>query len=286
MNNVTQVTQNSNNSIPEQFQAVATFCTATEVVIGGRKVLGIADARDLHKGLGVGRDYSTWIDERITKYGFIEKEDYNILFPKMGEQKGSGGHNKKQYVISLDMAKELAMVENNEQGKLIRRYFIWAENQLRDQQHKVVSTDQLSDVLAKVALIEASVQASTRATVQLASGAINIEKELIHLQDSQIFERYLPMKNFLDDMGYGSFRRGNLVTLASGWCREFAFNTRAVYRLQRSRETGRWLFHHELLRLWFNFSGKRRIQDYMQHRIDQLVFLNLQERKKKRKKIA
>lgn len=44
----------------------------------------------------------------------------------------SHGRPSKEYIISLDMAKELAMVENNEQGRKIRRYFIEVEKQFRN----------------------------------------------------------------------------------------------------------------------------------------------------------
>lgn len=65
-------------ALPAEFAEVASICTATEVEIGGRSVLGIEDARTLHAGLGVGRDYTNWIKGRIAKYGFKEGEDYEV----------------------------------------------------------------------------------------------------------------------------------------------------------------------------------------------------------------
>lgn len=91
----------------------------------------LCNARDLHEFLEVGKDFSTWIRTRITEYGFVENQDF-ILLPKNGEQKiGRGGHNRKDYHLALDTAKELAMVERNEKGRQIRRYFIECEKQLR-----------------------------------------------------------------------------------------------------------------------------------------------------------
>lgn len=80
------------------------------------------NARDLHASLGVGRDFSTWIKERIEKYGFIEGKDFS---PKLGES--TGGRPTIEYDLSLSMAKELAIVENNEKGKQIRQYLIKVE---------------------------------------------------------------------------------------------------------------------------------------------------------------
>lgn len=112
-------------AIPAEFAEIATICTAKEVDIGGQSVLGINDARALHTGLRVGRDYNNWIKQRITKYGFQPDADYQV-FAGFGENP-SGGRPTRRYAITLDMAKELAMVENNEIGRLVRRYFIWLE---------------------------------------------------------------------------------------------------------------------------------------------------------------
>ncbi|EKK2771350.1 antA/AntB antirepressor family protein, partial [Escherichia coli] len=90
------------------------------------------NARDLHAFLEVGKDFSTWIRIRISEYEFTENQDF-ILLPKTGEQrKGRGGHNRKDYHLTLDTAKELAMVERNEKGRQIRRYFIECEKKLRN----------------------------------------------------------------------------------------------------------------------------------------------------------
>lgn len=83
----------------------------------------IVDGRELHEGLKVKRDFTTWMKERIEKYGFIEGEDFSPVLVKTPD----GGRPRTEYVLKLDMAKELAMVENNEQGRRARRYFIEVE---------------------------------------------------------------------------------------------------------------------------------------------------------------
>ncbi|MDH0099960.1 antA/AntB antirepressor family protein [Stutzerimonas stutzeri] len=69
----------------------------------------LCDARDLHQFMQVGRDFSTWIKDRIEQYGFVEGEDFS---PVLG--KSTGGRPTNEYHLTLDMAKELAMVENND----------------------------------------------------------------------------------------------------------------------------------------------------------------------------
>ncbi len=92
----------------------------------------LVDARRLHDFLGVGRDFSNWIKGRIQEYGFVEGGDY--LLTKMGEQLLSGTQWKINYFLTLDMAKELAMVERTARGREVRRYFIDCERQTQQLQ--------------------------------------------------------------------------------------------------------------------------------------------------------
>lgn len=88
----------------------------------------LCNARDLHATLEVGKDFSTWIKDRIEQYGFAEGEDYS---PVSGKIPGKRGQPRTDYHLTLDMAKELAMVENNERGRQVRRYFIAVEKEAR-----------------------------------------------------------------------------------------------------------------------------------------------------------
>lgn len=83
------------------------------------------NGRALHATLGVRRDFSTWMKGRISKYGFQENQDFEV-FTNSGEN-SEGGRPSQEYTLALDMGKELCMVENNEAGKVARRYFIECE---------------------------------------------------------------------------------------------------------------------------------------------------------------
>lgn len=102
------------------------------------------NARDLHEFLKVGKDFTTWIKDRISQYSFIENQDYvivdNLSSPKSGSSK-SRQQSIKDYAISIDMAKELSMVERNEKGKEARQYFIQCEKQAK----ATVALPQLND---------------------------------------------------------------------------------------------------------------------------------------------
>ena len=90
------------------------------------ETVNAVNARDLWKFLGSRQEFANWIKGRISEYGFEEGKDFLINLSK------SHGRPSKEYIISLDMAKELAMVENNEQGRKVRQYFIEVEKQYRE----------------------------------------------------------------------------------------------------------------------------------------------------------
>lgn len=108
------------------------FPMIVTAAIGGETV-PTANARDLHTFLQVGRDFTTWIKGRLAEYGFAEGVDYVVAgSPDRGNQSGRGGDRRSvDYHLTLDVAKELAMLENNERGRQVRRYFIECERQAR-----------------------------------------------------------------------------------------------------------------------------------------------------------
>lgn len=101
--------------------------------IGGKEIQSVR-GRKLHSFLAVGRDFTTWIKARITQYGFVEGVDYVIVEDLTSPKRGSSKSRQRiahDYILSLNMGKELSMVERNEQGKMARQYFIDCEERLR-----------------------------------------------------------------------------------------------------------------------------------------------------------
>ena len=80
------------------------------------------NARELHEFLENGDKFATWIVDRVNQFGFLENQDF-VTFSENSEK----GRPRKEYALSLDMAKELCMVERNEKGKQARQYFIECE---------------------------------------------------------------------------------------------------------------------------------------------------------------
>ncbi|HDZ5109034.1 TPA: antA/AntB antirepressor family protein [Campylobacter jejuni] len=85
-----------------------------------------ANAREIFQFLNSEQEYANWIRNRINYYNFIENQDYII------ELVYTKGRPRKEYYVTLDMAKELCMVENNEKGRQARRYFIDCEKRLKN----------------------------------------------------------------------------------------------------------------------------------------------------------
>lgn len=96
------------------------------------KELETVDARELHSFLEIGKVFAAWIQDRIEQYGFVENLDF-VVFSESGNNP-RGGRPAKEYAITLDMAKELSMVERNAKGKQARQYFIECEKNFRQQQ--------------------------------------------------------------------------------------------------------------------------------------------------------
>jgi anti-repressor protein len=91
----------------------------------GQKVVS---ARDLHQFLEVSSRFNDWI-QRMFEYGFDENVDYIVLLKN--EYNQNGGRSSKEYIITLDCAKEISMIQRTEKGKEARKYFINCEKQLQ-----------------------------------------------------------------------------------------------------------------------------------------------------------
>ena len=83
-------------------------------------------ARELHEFLESKQDFSTWIKNRISEYDFVENQDFVRFHKKMEANNAT----LIEYYVTIEMAKELAMVERNDKGKQARKYFIECEKKL------------------------------------------------------------------------------------------------------------------------------------------------------------
>lgn len=113
--------------------------------IGGQTIETV-NARELHSFLEVGKVFANWIKDRIDQYNFIENLDY-VVIAETGNNP-LGGRPSREYAISIDMAKELAMVERNDKGRQARQYFIECERRLKQQTTPAMPSPIESDLKA------------------------------------------------------------------------------------------------------------------------------------------
>ena len=98
------------------------------IKITEQKGIQLVDARELHRKLKVQTKFTNWFPRRVEEYKFDEGKDYfteNQLLPKNGQKVFH--RPRTEYFLTIDMAKEIAMVERTEVGKMIRNYFIEME---------------------------------------------------------------------------------------------------------------------------------------------------------------
>jgi len=127
----------------------------------------VVSARDLHGFLGVRKDFSTWFKDRVESYGFVEDLDFASVFyakngdriqlPKNGELITSETQKvyRIEYALTLDCAKELAMVQNNAKGRKARLYFIDVDKKYRAlKELKPEITFTMSEVARKLNLVD------------------------------------------------------------------------------------------------------------------------------------
>lgn len=172
---------------------------------GGRGL--VVSAKAVHAGLEVGRDFSTWLRSRISRYGFEEGIDFwevgqdgELDSPERGKTSGGaeefspirgktslsendtdraagrnlGGRPEQDYWLSLDMAKELAMLERTPAGRRARKYFLECERRLKDAQQKLIAMGQAAQESGK-------------------AGGQPAKEYSLSEGDRQVFQNYLAM---------------------------------------------------------------------------------------------
>ncbi len=105
------------------------------------EVVQTVNARELHTFLESKRQFSNWITYQIEAFEFTQGVDFVTI------NNSDYSPPRKEYYISLDMAKELAMVERSAKGKQARQYFIAIEKAYRSQETQFKIPKTLSEAL-------------------------------------------------------------------------------------------------------------------------------------------
>lgn len=184
----------------------------TQANDGAQAVLG----RDLHAFLEVGRDYTNWMKQMIG-YGFTEGVDFT---PNLAKTSPAGGRPRQDHVLTLDMAKEISMIQRTDRGKQARQYFIECEK--RAHQAYALPTDYASALRELAATVEVVNQ--QRAELEQAAPILDYHS------------------TFIDDDDLLSFRTiARTLQIAEHTLREILIEKRWIYRetVQERTRSGR-----------------------------------------------
>ena len=160
-------------------------------------------ARDLHEFLGAGAQYSHWF-ERMCEYGFTEGQDYQPFLANRSD--GLPGKPRQDAILSLDMAKEICMLQRNEKGKQARQYFLQLERDWNSPEKVMARALRIADKRIKVLEAQAeenrpkvlfadSVTAS-KSSILVGEMAKLLKQNGVHTGQNRLFEM-LREKGFL-----------------------------------------------------------------------------------------
>ena len=208
----------------------------TLVNVAGQQTV---NARELHAFLENRDHFSTWIKDRISQYGFVENQDFVIA--SGNSEAIRGGHNRLDYFLSLDMAKELSMVERNAKGKQARQYFIDCEKRLSGSLNIPQTLPDALRLAADLAernqqqaaqIAELAPKAEALARIEVAQGDLTVTQaaKILNIPPKQLFD-WLAQHGWLYRSGGSGVWLGYQDKVRSGCV------THSVHRYE-SRSTG------------------------------------------------
>lgn len=100
---------------------MSTLIPITQTADGRQAVAG----RALHEFLEIQTPYNKWFP-RMVEYGFTEDQDFTTFLSE-----STGGRRAEDHILTLDMGKEVSMIQRNEKGRQARQYFIECEKQAK-----------------------------------------------------------------------------------------------------------------------------------------------------------
>lgn len=180
-------------------------------------------ARDLHEFLEVETPYHKWFP-RMCEYGFTENEDFAVTDNFVPNSAG-GPQRQKDAILSIDMAKELCMLQRNEKGKIARRYFIQLEKDWNSPEKVMARALQIAE--KKIKNLEAQAEAdkpkvlfadavsASHSSILVGDLAKLLRQNGVEIGQNRLF-RFLREKGYLCSHG----ERYNLPTQRSmdrGW---------------------------------------------------------------------
>jgi len=145
-----------------------------------KEVLAVS-GRELHGFLEVGTEYMKWF-ERMSEYGFSEGTDFSSFLTE-----STGGRPSTDHAVTIDMAKELCMIQRTDKGKQARQYFLQVEKAWNSPDMVMKRALQIAD--RRIGLLEAD---NTRLIGE--NNTLLIENST----QKQIIGELKPVKDYVD----------------------------------------------------------------------------------------
>ena len=162
-------------------------------------------ARELHKALEVNTDFNHWFT-RMCEYGFEDGKDFATFLSE-----STGGRPSQDAQITVDMAKEIAMLQRTEKGKEVRKYFIQVEKEWNSPErvmaraleiaHKTIATLELKNNEMKPKALFADAVASSKTSILIGQLAKILTQNGYQIGQNRLFEK-------LRSEGFLSSRKG------------------------------------------------------------------------------
>ncbi|MDK3882543.1 phage antirepressor KilAC domain-containing protein [Staphylococcus pseudintermedius] len=153
--------------------------------------------RELHKGLEIGTQYDKWMD-RMIGYGFEEEIDYIIQSVNVQSQKRLRTYKQQDHIMTLDMAKEISMIQRSEPGKRARQYFIqvekaWNSPEMVMQRALKIANNTIYQLEAKIErdkpkIVFADAVATTKTSILVGELAKIIKQNGVNIGQRRLFE--------------------------------------------------------------------------------------------------
>ncbi len=211
------------------------------------------DARELHRALGIGRDFSNWIRSRVGDLQLQKGSDYEV-FAKPGENL-DGGRPRSEWIVTLDAAKHIAMAERSDRGREIRSYFIACEKKLRTLAATPAPAGaplDLRDPMQAVALLAQSLQVLEEERTKRLAAETKVEEQRVELAAAA------PKVAALERISYSS---GALCITDAAKALQIAPST--LFELLQTRQ---WIYKRPRGRTWLGYQS-RVAQGYLVHKV-------------------
>ena len=127
----------------------------------------LVSARELHDFLEVGADFRHWFP-RMCEYGFVSGQDFNMVKIDRVQQEGTRMVSRivDDALLTIDMAKEICMLQRNEKGKIARRYFLRLEKDWNSPEKVMARALQIADRQIKSLEVQVGIQQQQIAEMQ------------------------------------------------------------------------------------------------------------------------